>query len=142
MVTMKPLVSDHPDEADVRLPFLAKAAEIESWVKMLTAALLWSVTGTHDTGSIWADASVFCPSYLPGRRDADLTPEVMASIYERNVYTWRILEESGDWRHGWQTYPDPFPADIYRFDVCLLSSNGVKTAIFKGCDHASATDFA
>ena len=131
LVTMKPFVSDHPDDAGVSLPFLDKAAEIEAWVKMLTAALLWSVTGTHDSGSDWVNALAFSPSYLPARRDAPLTPESIAGIHDRNLYTWRNLEESGDWRHGWQPYPDPFPADIYRFDVCLLATNGGKTAIFK-----------
>jgi hypothetical protein len=131
LVTMKPLVSDHPDDADVSLPFLAKAAEVESWVKMLTAALLWSVTGTHDTGSDWSNASAFSPSYFPGRRDADLTPELLATTYDSNLYPWRNLEDSGNWRHGWQPEPVAFPAEIYRFDVCLATSNGCKTAVFK-----------
>jgi len=39
LVTMKPLVSDHPDDADVSLPFLAKAAEVESWVKINTVEI-------------------------------------------------------------------------------------------------------
>jgi hypothetical protein len=131
LVSMMPLVSDHPDDADISLPFLDKAAQLELWVKMLTAALLWSVTGTHDSGSDWANALAFCPSYLPGRRDVALTPESMASVYNRNLVTWRNLEDSGDWRYGWQPYPDPFSADIYRFDVCVTPSNGGKTAIFK-----------
>ena len=85
LVTMKPLVSDHPDDTDISLPFLAKAAEIESWVKMLTSALLWSVTGTHDTGSDWINASAFSPSYFPGSLVADLTPELLAEAYEKPV---------------------------------------------------------
>jgi hypothetical protein len=131
LVTMKPLISDHPDDTDVALPFLAKAAEVESWVKLLTAALLWSVTGTHDTASDWDNASAFSPSYFPGSRNVDLTPELLAEAYERNLYTWRNLEESGTWRHGWQPEPVAFPGEIYRFDVCLATSNGRRAAVFK-----------
>jgi hypothetical protein len=131
LVKIKPLISDHPDDAGVSLPFLDKEADVESWVTMLTAALLWSVTGTHDSGCNWTDASIFSPSYIPGRRDADLTPESLAGPYEKNLYTWQNLEETGLWRHGWQPYPDPFPPDIYRFDVCLATAYGRRMATFK-----------
>lgn len=131
LVKIKPLVSDHPDDAGVKLPFLHKEADVESWVRMLTAALLWSVTGTHDSGCNWSDSEVFSPSYIPGRRDADLTPQSLAATYEKNLCTWRNLEETGLWRHGWQPYPDPFPPDLYHFDVCLATAYGRRTATFK-----------
>ena len=38
LVTMKPFVSDHPDDAGLQFfPFLHKSAQMESWVRMLTA---------------------------------------------------------------------------------------------------------
>jgi len=131
LVTMKPLVSDHPDDAGVELPFISNSTGVESWVKMLTAALLWSVTGKHDSGSDWNRASVFSPSYIPGNRDTDLTPEHLAAAYDRNLYTWRNLEDSGQWQHGWQPDSGPFPPEIYRFDVCLDTAARRPTAVIK-----------
>jgi hypothetical protein len=130
-VTMKPLVSEHPDDAGIELPFVHKDVEIESWVKMLTAALLWGVTGSHDSGTDWGEAHVFSPSYIPGRCSAELTAEELVSGYDRNIYEWRNLEDTGVWRHGWQPDSGPFPPDIYNFDVCLDRVAGSPAAIFK-----------
>jgi hypothetical protein len=75
VVTLKELLSDHPDDQDLHFPFLDQSAQIDPWVSMLTSGLVWSVTGSHENGSSWADAWVWSPSYYPGRRDEPLTQD-------------------------------------------------------------------
>ena len=131
LVTMKPFMSDHPDDAGIQFPFLHQSAQVESWVGMLTAALVWSVMGTHESGSRWDQAWMWSPSYYPGRRDAPFSFQACRSMIDRIVYTWRNLDESGEWRPGWQPHPHPFPPSLYRFDVCLKASNRPSSVVFR-----------
>jgi hypothetical protein len=130
LVTMKPFISDHPDDAGLQFPFLHEAAQIDSWVRMLTADLVWSVTGTHESGSDWAEAWIWSPSYYPGRKGEPFSFERCRAMIDKLVYTWRNLDESGTWRPGWQPHPHPFPAELYRFDVCLPSKRP-PTVVFR-----------
>jgi hypothetical protein len=74
---------------------------------------------------------VFSPSYIPGRRDADLTRGGLAGAHQRNLSTWPNLEDAGKWRHGWQPDSGPFPPEIYRFDACLDNAGARTAALFK-----------
>ncbi len=142
LVTMQPFISDDPADEGLRLPFLHKDAQIESWVKTLTAALVWSVTGTNESGSDWDRAWLWSPSYYAGRLDVPLSTETFQAKIDKVIYTWRHLEEAGRWRSGWQPHPDPFPPALYRFDVCVEASKGTPTVIIRHSFFGSHLYFA
>lgn len=131
LVTMQPLIADAPEGLGIRFPFLHRDAKIGSWISMLTSALVWSVTGTHASGSDWEALWSWSPSYYPSRRNRPLSLESCLQAMDRIVYTWRNLDQAGTWRPGWQPYPEPFPATLYRFDVCFEASHGAPTVMFR-----------
>ncbi len=131
LVTMQPFISDDPRDAGIRLPFLHKDAQIESWVKTLTAALVWSVTGTDASRSAWDRAWLWSPSYYAGRLDVPLSMESFQAKIDGVIYTWRNLEDAGCWQPGWQPDPDPFPPALYGFDVCFEAATRNPTAIIR-----------
>jgi hypothetical protein len=119
VVILKKFISDHPDDQDLHLPFLDRSAQVDSWVRMLTSGLVWSVTGTHDSGCDWKQAWVWSPSYFPGRRNDPLTLDAFTTQTEQNVYRWQAMHDKGIWRPGWQPHPHSYPAHHYLFDICL-----------------------
>jgi hypothetical protein len=126
LVTMKRLVSDHPDDAGIELSYLHGAVKLNSWAKMLTAALVWSVTGTHDSGTDWEKAGAFSPCYLPAGSEELLTPEMLAEKYGRRLDIWRELEDGTPWRPGWQPHPRAYSMAIYSVR-CAVRGNGRRT---------------
>jgi hypothetical protein len=141
LVTMKPLVSDHPDDAGIELSYLHGVVKLNSWAKMLTAALVWSVTGTHDSGTDWEKAGAFSPCYLPAGPEELLTPEMLAEKYGRRLDIWRELEDGTPWRPGWQPHPRAYPMAIYRFDVQFEETEGGHAAIFRHCFYSALPYF-
>jgi hypothetical protein len=120
-VAPRPFLTDAPEGLDTPMPFIQPGVSLRSWVRQMTAALVWRVTGTHDMGVRWSEAWVWSPNYFPGvslrnARDAAL-----------EALQYRALDaELRDfpWWAGWSAEPKGYPPDIFRFEVCFLVSPG------------------
>src|SRR4051812_24741160 len=88
-VSMQKFITDAPEGMDLHFPFLRQEVEIDCWVRMLTAAMVWSVTGTDKSGSDWEGAWVWSPSYFPARMGIPYSMDDFLPTMERILYIWR-----------------------------------------------------
>lgn len=130
MVTMQPYLLDGPDELMVDLPFLEPDAQLIPWIKQLTAALVWSAIGYYDPETDWDAALAWSRTYVRviGPITASEARHRALDALGRELK----LENECSWSKGWSGKPDPYPADIFRFDVSFLpQSEGENHIIFR-----------
>ncbi len=127
-VTLKPLVHDPLGELDVQLPHIDETKILHDWMRQLTAALVWSVSGEYDPSIHWEDALVWSPDYVPDESIPDpgiidIRDTNSVSIFEESMAKKSNVDQFCDpWWSGWSSFPRRYPRDIYYFDVCLSPS--------------------
>jgi len=114
-VSLRLLIREPQPELDVPLPYLSGSVDLQIWLTLLTAALLWKVTGTHDTGTDWASAASWSPCNLSG---GQTSLEEAAELVGETLNNMDLVDSLGTWMPGWQPSP-PYPLDLYHFDVCV-----------------------
>lgn len=127
MVTMSRMLADPPSGFDDPLPYIEGEVRILDWFTMLSAGLLWVVTGTHENGVNWGEAWTWSPDYF---RTRQTTTEGMVNRIREKLYFQDVVENRHDWRPGWQPTP-PYPSELYRFDASVESETYGEVAMFR-----------
>lgn len=102
---------------NLRLPYLQPSAQIQPWMRQLTAALVWSAVGRKDPLCNWDEACSWSPTW---RQDP---PDPLTK--EGELQYWRAksnLEQSFNtltWSPGWSHIPH-YPQDIYSFELSFM----------------------
>jgi hypothetical protein len=109
----RPLI-DPPEGLDIPLPFTQSYANIVVWIKQLTAALIWSVTGRYEPSIQWDDSLAWSPGFIP--TNGPLTTEYARVI----LWDYDDFEKELNklvWLPGWSAEPKKYPEDIFAFDL-------------------------
>lgn len=104
------------------LPFIPKGpkfpyitADILSWMCKLTAGLVYHALQRRDTDIKWDQDSVFSSHYWEG---PPLIPgDERLKQFEEKVAKQNFFR-SKQWQNGWSATPNPYPTDIYSFEIC------------------------
>jgi hypothetical protein len=111
-------VSDNSFLSDPELDFKIPAIDFDfsEWIRQLSAALIWSVTGQFDDSIKWNEAYVSNEFYLQG---PDTRP--LSSVLSELLFSWIGTRhiESFDWKPGWSARPRAYPRELYNFSVCF-----------------------
>jgi len=104
--------------ADPELDFAIPSINVSvyDWMRQLSAALVWSVTGEFDSSIEWKEAYVWNSLYLQ--------PSSPLSVYDAGL---QVLMNQGsvahiesfDWKPGWSSSPRAYPSEIYDLRVCF-----------------------
>jgi hypothetical protein len=83
------------------------------WIRHLTAALIWQITGESLKDVDFYSGDAFCPGYSVGGpfTQGENVVATLEKIQKTGHY------ESLSWHPGWTPHPKPYPRDLYRFDV-------------------------
>jgi hypothetical protein len=106
-----------PPESNFSLPYTQGTVRAEEWIRQLTAALVWSVTGKYNPKIDWDNAWAWSPNYF--RTPGPIELEEYDRQYQKNKEMEEELN-SFDWLNGWSPRPRKYPEDIYSFDICFL----------------------
>jgi hypothetical protein len=132
-VTLQPLVRDPLGVVDAPLSHIDETKKVKDWMRLLTAALTWSVQGNYDPSVNWDQAIVWSPEYAADTGQLDIEQAGFRLGKLRSIKT-EVDRISVYWWPGWTSYPKGYPPDIYRFHVSLLPSqyllkNGSKSEV-------------
>ena len=134
-VALRDFISTPPQHLmNLRLPYLQPKVEIKGWVKQLTAALVWSVTGTYDPQIDWDKTLVDSPNYFQG--PAPMEIETAQSTASCNYYIEERLQHS-TWYPGWSSGRTGYPSDLYCFELCFFE--GEQKILFRHRFYNSAS---
>jgi hypothetical protein len=116
-VAPRPFLTVPPDGMDIPMPFIQPSVSLRPWLRQMTAALVWRVTGTHDAGTCWHEAGTWSPNFFPA---ASLRSAGDAALEALQYETYDSALSGLQWWPGWSAEPRGYPPDIFRFDVCFL----------------------
>ena len=120
-----PLVTDVPPAADLpNVGYLPPSADIFTWVKQLTAALVFDAVRVFDSSIDWDSADVFPPNWYPSSQRKPVAWKRAATVLKGRMSIARDID-SQLFRPGWSASPRPYPAAVYRFEICVRSADVV-----------------
>lgn len=132
LLMLRPYLIDPPGSLDVALPYVAPDAQLPIWIKQLTAAIVWSATGSYDPEIDWGDAWAWSPHFVQVNN-----PISMDQAHQKvmqNISCENSIDSNFTWLHGWSAQPKPYPSDIFHFQLSFIPQpiecNG-KQVIFK-----------
>ena len=105
--------------ADIpNLAYLEPSVDIYSWIKQLTAAIVWDGIKSYDQTINWDDAGVWSPDWVVSKGPTTLEVEHAVGIMEDLKEAERKVV-SLPWIMGWSAYPKSYPNIIYHFQILL-----------------------
>lgn len=119
-VALRDFLINPPPELNVPLPYIRPSISIPGWVRQLTAALVWSVTGRNDPYINWDKTWAWSPGLISKSQPIQAKEAAMLFLENR-----RVEEQLNSfvWRHGWSAKPRGYPSDIYSFEVAFIPSS-------------------
>jgi hypothetical protein len=127
-VAMKKLLSDPTAEFDLAFPFVDGSVDILEWMGMLTAALVWTATGTHDSGCVWTKAKTRSPCFF--YQNDIMKIDNFMERFDAALQDLVVFKNAGTWRQGWQPTP-PYPRALYQFSVLVGNAGNPNAVLFK-----------
>jgi hypothetical protein len=118
-VELRDIFIDPPEGFDIPLPYMQPSAFIPSWIKQLTAALVWSVIGFHDKETDWDNSVPWSHGYLPASGSPINFDEVAAELAKNRELDHEF--EQMKWHNGWSAMPRNYPKDIYSFELSFVA---------------------
>jgi hypothetical protein len=96
------------------------SAFIHGWIRQLTAALVWSVTGSYDPNTDWDNSVPWSHGYLPSSGE----PRTFEDISNEMLKNQDIdqLFKQMKWHDGWSALPRKYPKDIYSFELSFIQN--------------------
>ncbi len=115
-VELRSVLVDPPDGLDFPLPYTQAGTNVDSWIKQLTAALVWSVVGRCEQNVQWDKAEPWSAGFIT--ISEPITSEKAIFLMKQNDYIEQQFNTLS-WYFGWSAYPKNYPADIYSFEICF-----------------------
>jgi len=119
-VELRDIFIDPPKDLDIPLPYMQPSAFIHGWIRQLTAALVWSVTGSYDPNTDWDNSVPWSHGYLPSSGE----PRTFEDISNEMLKNQDIdqLFKQMKWHDGWSALPRKYPKDIYSFELSFIQN--------------------
>lgn len=114
----RPLVKN-PTKAMANLPnvsYLQPSADIDGWIRMLSAVLAWDALRKRDESINWTDAVVWSPDWVPSDDPDSIPIDHAVEVVRRNLEVRRECE-TFSWEDGWSAEPRGYPPSIYWFKI-------------------------
>ena len=128
-VSLRPYLANAPKDLNIILPYIT--GSLDPWMRQLTAALVWSVTGDFDRENKFEDAWIWGRNFTRSSKPLDFERD--APLFQKQERL-RAYFESLPWTPGWSAYPRHYPPDIYAFQIHLVldpENWGGKDIIFR-----------
>jgi hypothetical protein len=117
-----PLLIDPPTELKAlpELAHLDPSVLLTTWIRQLTAGILYSGIGSESRSIKWAETHVWSPNWFPHEKPipVDLAEYIKTITPKKNL---QILFDSLPWQSGWSSSPKPYPSIIYSFMIVIHS---------------------
>ena len=113
-----PLISN-PPECLAGLPpvaHLAASADIRSWVRQLTAALVYDASKAFDPHIKWNKAIAWSPNWIESDKPSPIELSHVLSEFRKKGDT-RVRLDQLQWFEGWSAHPRKYPPSIYAFEL-------------------------
>jgi hypothetical protein len=107
-------LEDLPD-----LAHLSPSVNMLSWIRLLTAGIIFNGIGSASTSIKWEKSAAWSPDWFPTETPAPMEHAEIVQIIERNQKIHEALSKQ-TWQNGWSADPKPYPNIIYSFQVCIL----------------------
>ena len=119
-----PLLRDPPKVLEdlPNLSYLVSDIDIASWVRQLTAALVYDAIQIFDSTIDWPKAVIWSPDWVTAKGPVSLEYEQVISIFKEKKELHARLERFA-WIDGWSAQPKPYPPSIYAFQIYYFDSN-------------------
>lgn len=120
-VTTPPLVVDPRGELDTTASYIDETTKVETYMRQLTAAMVWSVTGEVDPSINWDEATTWSPHFVAAKGPSDIL-EVGLQLKRQESVAAVVRKRALHWWSGWSPFPRGYPHDIYHFEASLVPS--------------------
>jgi len=104
-------LEDLPD-----LAHLEPSINVASWIRQLTAGIVYSKIGLANTTIGWSKATTWSPDWIPTDSPGPVAHREAVDRIKENQRKRALLDKL-NWQSGWSAYPRPYPNKIYKFDV-------------------------
>jgi hypothetical protein len=119
LVDPPPGLEDLPDLAHVD-----PSVQLATWVRQLTAGLVYSKIGPASHTISWSKATSWSPHWFPTSDPGPVTYSEARANVEAKEPQIALLNQL-TWRQGWSAHPRAYPAVIYRFNLHLFKDKYV-----------------
>jgi hypothetical protein len=115
-----PLLSDLPENlaSYPNVAHIAPSANIRTWVRQLTAALVYDAAQVRDSSIKWGEVIAWSPNFIEANEPIPLTYNRAVSMFTKQTEIKAWLEGL-QWLDGWSAYPKAYPLAIYSFDLYI-----------------------
>ena len=117
-----PLITDPPVcIADFpNVSHIAPSASIRSWVRQLTAALVYKAANEYKASMVWDTVIAWSPNLVESDEASPMQFSQVVSVLTKKEETKESLD-SLKWVNGWSAHPRSYPPFIYTFDIHIAS---------------------
>jgi len=98
------------------LAHLAPSVNISSWIRQLTAGIIFSGIFAASTTIKWSKSIVWSPNWFPTESPAPVEQAEFIKIIKPKMEL-QIELDNLLWQNGWSAHPKPYPSLIYSFQV-------------------------
>jgi len=112
--TLTPVIHSWPDSINRPVPYIKSGRFLQSWLRQLTAGIIWSAIGRHESSLMFEDSIVLSPVFWPASKQ--LEPNEVKVIAIRKQLLRQDFNEMR-WIPGWSAHPRNYPKRLYRFAV-------------------------
>lgn len=101
-----------------KVSHLASSVNMGTWIKQLTAAVLWDALQKHELRIDWGRAACWSAEWMNSPMPSAFEPEEVGRILmEQNLQKAKL--QSLNWESGWSACPRPYPPTLYQFAIYL-----------------------
>ena len=90
-----------------------------NWMKQITAGLIWSVIGKYNKSILLDNAYTWSPDFYNKTENEGFEIEEFKKDRDQKMKRIDWLNTL-DWKMGWSSTPNKYPADIYMFQVATF----------------------
>jgi hypothetical protein len=119
-----PLLSNPPEQlADLpNTTYISPDAKILSWVRQLSAALVFDSTRTVINDFNWDKIIVWSPDWIRSEKNEPMELNRVVTVLQEHRDIKKGLDDL-EWLNGWSSFPKHYPSIIYRFRIFLSNSD-------------------
>lgn len=99
--------------------YIAGAAEIRNWVRMLTAAVISDGWIGNCIVCDWEKSFIWSPNYISSSSERKFTIHEVHNILKGKLKEVNRLMTKFTWHDGWSAFPRPYPESVYRFQILI-----------------------
>ena len=124
-------ISDLPSGLGFEIPFLNIIGELYTWIRHMSAGLIWSILGPPSNSINWESAKIFSPSIAKTTNPISLETGYQNALFSQHIVH---LANKNNWFPVIYKMPNEYPKDIFNYSISLKKINN-KGKHFLGVKH-------